>query len=567
MTTKVRQFKEAIGLKKKRRPDPVDPRDSGKGKLDRLLSEVTGSLSERVKALEPPNQNATSLLDEAKKLTYDGKDHVAAEKKVFQLKRLLDKAESVGAELKQLQPLRGEVAQKAPEVQTELERLAIAAEFYASAGDLDGAKAKIDLLKERLHPEAVLRQLNAELQSTLAEQVARQPKETRDELVKCLNDARKATDSGNLQDAKAKVADLKNRLDPDPVPKLKAENDLNKRIEIAEKYLAAHPGNSKEAAEVEDILAEAKKQVGVEMTLKAYLAQFVRQKMPGINPDGKFNLRHGFKVDTQIKAEDMQKIVSDTGLSEAEVLAIATYSDDTYKIINPAVANQKDHPEKQRGGKDWMDTNNRPERKNFKDDATYEAAVKKYEAKMPDPKDAKYKNDKEQYLKDLQAFDSANSDNHNRKDNMYQQGALHAAVALAGLKKLPKKVGETYRGERMTLAAFNSTYKEGAVLTDQAFVSRSTNKAEAEKFADGGGSVEIKPDQTVRVLVTTQVFEGRDIKAISVNKKEDEWLMLPDSSYRIERIESPANGPEGRDDAPAATAWRNVYMTQIYKGP
>jgi hypothetical protein len=55
---------------------------------------------------------------------------------------------------------------------------------------------------------------------------------------------------------------------------------------------------------------------------------------------------------------------------------------------------------------------------------------------------------------------------------MYEQGALHAAFMLAAMKKLPKKVGQTYRGMRMTLAAFNSNYKVGAVSTDDAFVSQ-----------------------------------------------------------------------------------------------
>jgi len=126
-----------------------------------------------------------------------------------------------------LEQLRGEVAKANQADRPDLEGLAEAADMLVSAGYLEDAKAKLVLLKERLDPQAALNQLTAELQSTLAEAVAQQPKETRDELVKCLEGARAAASSGNLQDAKAKVDDLKNRLDP--VRKLKAENDLGKR--------------------------------------------------------------------------------------------------------------------------------------------------------------------------------------------------------------------------------------------------------------------------------------------------------------------------------------------------
>jgi hypothetical protein len=68
------------------------------------------------------------------------------------------------------------------------------------------------------------------------------------------------------------------------------------------------------------------------------------------------------------------------------------------------------------------------------------------------------------------------------------------------------------------------------------------------------------------VLVTAQVFETRDIKDISVHKKEDEWTMLPGATYRIDRIEEPTDGPKGLNEVPEATAWRYVHMTQISTG-
>jgi hypothetical protein len=257
---------------------------------------------------------------------------------VRDLKSWLDKTESLNGELEQL---RGEVAKANQADRPDLDRLAEAADLLVSAGYLEDGKAKLVLLKERLDPQAALNQLTAELQSTLAEAVAQQPKETRDELVKFLDGACAAASSGNLQDAKAKVDDLKNRLDP--VRKLKAENDLSKRIELAEKYLAGRTDSSKETVEVENILADAKKQSGVELAMKAYLAQFRGEEDTSLNPDGRFNLRHDWKVD-DITAERMQEIMRDAGLGEAEVLAIATYSGEQYTIMNPAVANTKTSP-------------------------------------------------------------------------------------------------------------------------------------------------------------------------------------------------------------------------------
>jgi hypothetical protein len=188
-------------------------------------------------------------------------------------------------------------------------------------------------------------------------------------------------------------------------------------------------------------------------------------------------------------------------------------------------------------------------------------AQQRYEATRPNPNDEQYNDDPEQYQKDLKRHLAT----HNSKEQKYEQGSLHAAFALAALKKLPMKMGTTYRGMRLTQAAFDKLYQEGAVITEDAFCSQTTDRATAESFANGGGTVQLQPDQTVYVLVATQVYEARDVQAISVHQAENELLLLPGTMYRVDRIDDLPNGPVGQRTAPPATAWKRVYMTQTFQ--
>jgi tRNA A-37 threonylcarbamoyl transferase component Bud32 len=196
------------------------------------------------------------LGSQAYKFAYQG-DHVGAEKKVLQLRGWFDKRESVAAELKHV---RGQISDPNRADGTELAQFMRLAEGLASAGLLDAAREELLLLKNRmLEPQTALAQLKAELQGDLAYQVGQQPEDIRGELAHCLNGALAAVQAGNVEDTRARVANLKARL-----------ND--------------------------DAIAEARKQKSVEAAMKAYLAQLRGRADAKLNPDGMFNLAHDPRV-------------------------------------------------------------------------------------------------------------------------------------------------------------------------------------------------------------------------------------------------------------------------------
>ena len=530
--------------------------DSPAGKLQRLREELQGPLSSRVRNLPnaPAAVSVMRALDVAKTAAA-GSDHVAAENKVVELKRQLQNLELLNADVERL---RHDIAGMA-NIQffdKAMRQHQKNADGFEKAGLLEDAKNELERLKELLNPDAALQALEAELVGPMAKAVALQPADAQKALLQRLYGALAAVKKSDLQGAKAEVRELKERLDP--VLRLKAEKNPHKRIAIAQDYLEANPGQSKVAAEVEDLLAEALKQAGVELTMQTFLDQLA-EKSNALNPGGAFSIPSD--ISSPLDPEALRQVMSDTGLTQVEVLAIRRYTGMNYMIINPAIANQRDFKEKRRDrqvgddgkviaeGKDWMDQN-RPEK---------ERAQQEFDAEFPDVKTYKKGRTDPQFILDVKRYEELSE----TKSKLYERGALLAAFAKAAIEKLPPKVGQTYRGMRMSQAAFDKAYREGMVIADDGFSSQSTDKAAAEKYAQGkAGSVLPKPGQTTHVLITTEVVNARDVKAMSQYQTEDEWTMLPGSAYEIERIEKLDDGPAGED--PAATAWRHVYMRQVF---
>jgi hypothetical protein len=80
-------------------------------------------------------------------------------------------------------------------------------------GDLAGAQAKVAALENSLNPDAArLKQLKAELESTLADQIARLQSPLREALAALQNEAYRLVLDGDLAGAQAKVAALENSL-------------------------------------------------------------------------------------------------------------------------------------------------------------------------------------------------------------------------------------------------------------------------------------------------------------------------------------------------------------------
>jgi hypothetical protein len=196
------------------------------------------------------------------------------------------------------------------------------------------------------------------------------------------------------------------------------------------------------------------------------------------------------------------------GLTEAEILAVRTYTSQDFKYINPATANSDS----------WMKSNMQP--------------------------------------KTAWPLPTATKDRQRRE--LFEEGALHGALSVSALSKLPSQKGTCYRGERITEAKLASL-AEGTVQSRANLTSLSLDSAKSQEFANGASTT--TPDSTVSVLWEVKVTDGKDIQALSVfGSTEREWLLLPGSQIRVDRIVEQKAGVAG---TPAATKWVRVYARQI----
>jgi hypothetical protein len=324
---------------------------------------------------------------------------------------------------------------------------------------------------------------------------------------------------------------------------LNAEKDLTRKIQMCERFLRDYARYKAECAEVEDILADAKKQWGVEEAKKAYAEQVKGQNSDKYNPQNKFGMKHQDMAtkDFVLNPKKLKELSEKYGISEAEVIAIRTYTASDYKYINPAVANQEDHPERQKLDKDgkpitWMDAQHRPDPSkaaNADERAALEAQLKDYEK--------------------------------GQKRSLREEGSLHAGMVMEAFKKLPRKQGKLFRGARMNARRFASEYVVGTKIPIEAFQSQSVDPTVARRFANGGGDVKLPDDATVSVFVEAEVVDARDIQDLSIyGGIEAEWLLPPGGYLVIEAIEDEKG--ERAVGNPPATAWKYVKMRQIPAG-
>lgn len=194
-------------------------------------------------------------------------------------------------------------------------------------------------------------------------------------------------------------------------------------------------------------------------------------------------------------------VVQDNEMTAAEVAAIRVFSMNDYRYINPAVANDRD----------WM------------------------------------------------AINYPNADRAEVTARM-QEGAVHAAVMLEGLAKLPPWRGQTFRGERMTRALFDKKYVDAPSVKFGSFASMATVRSVAEEFADGSNKT--PADATVSVMVTLDVTYARDIGKLSTLPREQEVLLLPGAEFVVERMKRLRTGRPGAANAPA-TEWFEVHLRQV----
>ena len=311
---------------------------------------------------------------------------------------------------------------------------------------------------------------------------------------------------------------------------------------LCDTYLGKHGEVAEDAAKValvEDIRAEASKEHGQALAQAQYLADARGESSPATNlkhlkkPTAD-HVRGGAKAVAKKEPSQTYQgadattiaLVSEYGLTEAEVQAVRAYTAKDYLYINPATANAKG----------WM------EGQNLSDAEKNPAAADENDALA------------------VAANIAATQARENKVKQLFEEGSLHAGVAMMGLDKLPKKVGPTYRGARMTQAEFDSRYKPGTPVVFGAFTSSAVQRTPAQDFANGGGDYKPRDDQTLCVMCILNTTNARDIRNLSIfGAGEEEWLLLPGATFGIDRIEEKPSGPPG---APKATKWIEVHMTQ-----
>jgi len=360
--------------------------------------------------------------------------------------------------------------------------------------------------------------------------------------------------------ARSKRGALSGRLQGDTLSKLSAmlkdyhksknaeyrESLVQGLLGLSNLYLEKHrkdPKAQREVAFVEDLYAEARRERDQSRARQQYLRDATGQ-------GGTTNLKHlreGGKVASGAKlamantpldekrpvagvSDESRELIKKYGLTEEEVLAIRAFTASNYLHINPATSNS---PER------MLDQN----KESFTDaERTAKAPAGGAKAYAALADDDPYKSQQKK-LKTL-----------------FEEGALHGAITLAGLQKLPVKKGLAYRGARMNDKELTELYSPGKAVLFKSFTSTAITQHPAKTYAAGGGDYAPRADQTISVLATLKLTNARDIQDLSVyGAIESEWVLLPGATFKVEKIEDLPSGVKGR---PPATRWVSVTLTQ-----
>jgi hypothetical protein len=210
--------------------------------------------------------------------------------------------------------------------------------------------------------------------------------------------------------------------------------------------------------------------------------------------------------------------IRDAGLTEAEIVAIKTFTADDFMYMNPAVANDRDWLGKQAG--------------------VVQAA-----------------HDIQQMQGEYKKTVDMNQ--------LVSEGATHAGVMMQGLAKLPVKKGKVYRGARMTTKEYDDTYGKQTTVAYKSFVSSSTDEGAARRYAEGRGALAPRADQIMSVFAVFDCIDARDIKFLSNIQGENEWLLLPGATFAITKIEDDPNFVPYK----GSTSGKIVHLAQVPKPP
>jgi hypothetical protein len=147
-----------------------------------------------------------------------------------------------------------------------------------------------------------------------------------------------------------------------------------------------------------------------------------------------------------------------------------------------------------------------------------------------------------------------------------EEGGLHAAMAISGLKKLKPFKGVTYRGESVATMSL----RRGGTKTFPNLTSTSKATSTAIEFA--GGNAQKNPGRKIGLLWAldhaASPLPPRDISALSNAQTEKEVVLFPGSRFKITSIEERQPGQEPEPFAtdlkdPTIARWLNSN-SQVY---
>jgi hypothetical protein len=212
---------------------------------------------------------------------------------------------------------------------------------------------------------------------------------------------------------------------------------------------------------------------------------------------GKLAMTMALAPDDAPEVQDRIDLVTNKGLTPAEAAAILTYTTEDYKYINAATANSLD----------WMDA--------IVDDAS--TAIMGW-------KDI---SDKDEPARKLPPTAVQERRQH---QTLREEGGLHAAMAVEGLKKLDPYTGAVYRGQNFSAEEFRALRDEGTV-SFSTLLSTSKNMA-----VPIGQYMGVGAKRPVVVLWVLTNHGGRDVQLLSVNPTEAEVLLFPGTTFTIRSV-------------------------------
>jgi len=146
---------------------------------------------------------------------------------------------------------------------------------------------------------------------------------------------------------------------------------------------------------------------------------------------------------------------------------------------------------------------------------------------------------------------------------LFEEGTLHAGVAMQGLAKIAPYDKPVYRGASFPKASVKLDV--GQLISFNSFASASKLESKAEEFAytsSRPSAQEVSagaPPRDVGILYELHRPNGRDVSAFSLAAEEEEVVLLPGSKFKIDSV-TPISAPGGESakGSPITEWWRVI---------